>query len=87
MLDRLKNKMISDFRQWHKMWSSWLAVLWGIIVTAVWNDPATLQALVASLPEETRALLSPLVLAVVGGLPIIVRLVKQGGISKDDANG
>ena len=76
-LEKLKDKFIENCRQWYKMWSSWLAVLWGMIVTVFWNDPTLLGELVSSLPEETRAWLSPVVFALVSALPIIVRLLKQ----------
>jgi hypothetical protein len=86
MLEKLKNwrdAFVEDCRKWYKLWSSWLAILWGIIVTAVWNSPETLNLLIQSMPEETRALLSPLVLGLVAGLPIIVRLLKQN-LNKSD---
>lgn len=76
-LKRFRDNFIEDCRYWWKMWSSWLAVIWGVIVTAVWNSPETLQSIVTVLPEETRALLSPLILGLVAGLPIFVRLLKQ----------
>lgn len=75
--EKLKEQFLEDCRHWWKLWSSWLAVLWGIIVTVFWNDPTLLGQLVNVLPEETRALLSPLVLGIVAALPIIVRLLKQ----------
>jgi hypothetical protein len=49
----------------------------GVIVTAFWNDPEVFGELVNSLPEETRAVLSPIVLAVVTAIPILTRLLKQ----------
>lgn len=76
-LEKIKDKFIEDCRQWYKLWSSWLAILWGIIVTVFWNDPTLLGQLTAILPDETRALLSPLVLGVIAALPIIIRLLKQ----------
>lgn len=80
--DTLKTKFVDNFRQWYKMWSSWMAIVWGIVVTVFWNDPGLLGRLVSELPEETRAMLSPVVLAVVSGLPIIVRLLKQQSLTK-----
>ena len=80
MLNRLKNwrdAFVEDCRQWWKLWSSWLAIIWGIVVTVFWNDPTLLGQLVNVLPGETRALLSPLVLGIVAALPILVRLLKQ----------
>lgn len=64
------------------MWSSWLAVVWGIIVTILWNDPTILGDFVNNLPEETRAYLSPIVFGIVSALPIIVRLLKQQKLMK-----
>lgn len=80
--EKFKDKFVEDCRQWYKLWSSWLAVLWGIIVTVLWNDPTLLGQIVNVLPEETRAILSPLVLGVVAALPIIVRLLKQQKLVK-----
>ena len=77
MLQKFKEKFLEDCRHWYKLWSSWLAVLWGMIVTVFWNDPGLLRELTDQLPEETRAYLSPLVLGIVAGLPILVRLMKQ----------
>lgn len=85
MLQKLKDKLIEDARGWWRMWSSWLAVLWGMIVTMFWNDPGMLLSIANQLPPETRALLSPIVLGLVAGLPIIVRLIKQQKKGQDDA--
>lgn len=76
-LDRIKSKFIADCKEWYKLWSSWLAFAWGLIVLVFWNAPETLNSLVQVLPDETRAILSPVVLGLVAGLPIIVRLLKQ----------
>jgi hypothetical protein len=77
VLQNFRDKFIEDCRNWWKFWSSWLAVIWGVIVTAVWNSPETLGQLVSVLPDELRAWLSPVVLGLVAGLPIFVRLLKQ----------
>lgn len=80
MLAKLKNwrdAFVEDCRQWWKLWSSWLAIIWGFIVAIFWNSPETLQEVVNVLPEETRQLLTPLVIGIVAGLPIAVRLLKQ----------
>jgi len=80
MLEKLKNwrdALIEDCRHWWRLWSSWLAILWGIVVTAFWNDPTFFKDLVDQMPEEVRGWLSPLVLAFVSGLPIFIRLLKQ----------
>lgn len=77
MIEKLRARLCAEAAQWHKLWSTWLAVVWGLIVTAIWNDPDTLQSLVNALPDQVRALLSPLVLGLIAGLPILVRLLKQ----------
>lgn len=82
----VRDRFIDDRKAWWRLWSSWLAVLWGVIVTAVWNSPETLQSIVSILPEETRALLSPLILGLVAGLPILVRLLKQNLPTGDTAS-
>jgi hypothetical protein len=76
-LDRLKDKFLGECREWWKLWSSWLAILWGCITTVFWYEPTLLGELVNVLPMETRAYLSPLVLGLVAGLPITIRLLKQ----------
>lgn len=83
MVRKWKDRLIDEARNWHKFWSNRLAILWGLIVTAFWNDPTALQEIVNVLPESTRALLSPMVLAIVAGLPIIVRLTKQANLTKE----
>lgn len=77
VLKNFRDRFVEDCRYWWKMWSSWLAILWGVIVTAVWNSPETLGQLLSVMPDELRAYLSPLILGVVAGLPILVRLIKQ----------
>jgi hypothetical protein len=62
---------------WYKLWSSWLAVLWGMIVSAVWVDPTVLKEITDAVPDQYRVYLSPLVMGVVTALPILVRLLKQ----------
>lgn len=81
LFEKLGDRLIDEAKDWWKMWSSWLAIAWGVIVTAVWNSPETLQMVVNAMPEEVRALLSPLILGIVGGLPILVRLIKQQKLS------
>lgn len=77
MFEKLRNRFVDDARCWYKMWSSWLAIFWGLIVTALWTDPTIFTSLVGGLPDEVRAFLSPVVLGLVSALPILVRLIKQ----------
>lgn len=77
MLEKIKARLVDEAHCWYKMWSSWLAGFFGVIVTAIWNDPTLPSQLLAYLPEQYRAMLSPVVLAVVSGLPVILRLLKQ----------
>lgn len=82
VLEGFRDRFIEDCASWWKFWSSWLAVFWGVIVTAVWNSPETLSELVNIMPESIRAWFSPVVLGVVAGLPILVRLIKQQKLVK-----
>jgi hypothetical protein len=77
-------RLVDHCGKWWKMWSSWLAMLWGLIVVVFWNDPNWISMLVASLPPELRAVMSPVVLGIVSGLPIILRLIKQQKVKPDD---
>jgi hypothetical protein len=76
----LRDRFIEDCTQWWKLWSSWLAGLWGLIVVTFWNEPTLLSQVVTILPESTRAYLSPLVMLFVSGLPILIRVLKQRNI-------
>lgn len=84
MLKKWKDKLIEDCRYWWKLWSSWLAILWGLVVTVLWNDPMMLMTFANQLPPEVRAMVSPLVWLAVSGLPIIVRLLKQKKLEKSN---
>ena len=77
MFEKLKARLCGEANQWYKMWSSWLAAAWGLIVLVFWNDPTILPQLLTTLPDGARAWLSPVVVAVVTGLPVMVRLMKQ----------
>jgi ABC-type antimicrobial peptide transport system permease subunit len=68
---------IDDCNLWYKKWSTWLAFLWGFVGVLFWNIPNWLPQIVTSLPPEVRALLSPVVLAVMSGLPILISNLKQ----------
>jgi hypothetical protein len=83
-----RDRLIDRGRHWWKQWSSWLAFLWGLIVMVFWNDPSWISSIVASLPPELRAVMSPVVLGVVSGLPIILKLLKQRKLEecKEQAN-
>lgn len=86
MLEKLKDRLIDEAQDWYKFWSSKLAILWGIIVTVFWNDPTLLGQLLEVMPPEVRAWLSPVVLALVAGLPIFVRLLKQQKLQNTQEN-
>lgn len=76
-MDKLRNMLVAEAAVWYKLWSSWLAVLWGVVVTVLWNDPSMLTSILDALPPQVRGMLSPVVLASAAALPIIVRLLKQ----------
>lgn len=81
----MSNWFVDHCRAWYKLWSSWLAMVWGAIVTAVWIEPDTLKSLTDLLPDKYREAVSPLVFTFIAGLPIIVRLLKQN-LPKGDNN-
>lgn len=68
---------IDDCNLWYKKWSTWLAFVWGLIGVVFWNIPTWLPQLVTALPAEVRAVLSPVILVVLTGLPILVVNLKQ----------
>lgn len=82
-LATFNHHFLDDCHLWYKKWSSWLAFLWGTVGVIFWNIPTWLPSLVGNLPPEVRALLSPLVLLILTGLPIIVANLKQKKL--DDA--
>jgi hypothetical protein len=73
----LRQHFIQDCAAWWKLWSTWLAALWGVIVTFFWVDPTYLQQLLNVLPADIRTKVSPFIFLVAAGLPVIVRLLKQ----------
>lgn len=77
MWGKFKARLIADARYWYKMWSSWLALAWGAIVTFFWNDPTMLNQVLVGVPPDMRASMSPLIFLAASALPIIVRLLKQ----------
>lgn len=83
-IKKIRDKFIDDCRQWWKLWSSWLAIIWGAIVTALWNEPQVLGEIANVLPPEYRALLSPFVFFIISGLPIFVRLLKQSKLDQQN---
>ena len=83
LFDKLRLRFVTGARNWYRMWSSWLSVVMGVVVTIFWNDPSILTQLVDVMPGEVRAYLSPLVLGVSAALPIIVRLLKQQKLIKN----
>lgn len=77
LFQKLRKLFVDGCGYWYRMWSSWLAVLWGAIVTGFWVQPDTLQSITDLLPQEYREKVSPLVFLFISALPIIVRLLKQ----------
>lgn len=78
MFDAFRARLTSEAQVWYKLWSSWLAILWGAVVAFFWYEPTTLSDILAVVPEPYRSGLSPVVGFVAAALPIIVRLLKQG---------
>lgn len=87
MLTKLRDRLCDEASQWYKMWSSWLAVAWGAILTLLYNYPTILTEIVNALPAQYRGTLSPLVFIVASGLPILSRLLKQRNVTKPGGAG
>lgn len=82
MWGKIQAHLCDDARHWYKLWSSWLALLWGGICFAIAEEPTTLQQALSLLPPEYHKLLPPAVFLFASALPIIVRCLKQGGLKK-----
>ena len=82
MLEKIKGRLCDEASHWYKMWSSWLAVVWGLVVTVFWTDPTLLPSMLNAMPGEVRVMVSPLIMGVVSALPILVRLFKQRKLEK-----
>ena len=82
MFEKLRDRLCDEAAQWYKMWSSWLAALWGLVVTVFWTDPTLLPSLLNSMPGEVRVFISPIVFGAAAALPILVRLIKQPKIEQ-----
>lgn len=77
MWGKFQVRLIEGARYWYKLWSSWLAGLWGAIVAFFWADPTMLSQILNGVPPDMRRWMSPLIFLFAAGLPIIVRLLKQ----------
>lgn len=82
MLEKIKDRLCDEAAHWYKMWSSWLAVAWGAIVTIFYTYPHIMLEVVNAVPAEYRGKLSPLVFVLASGLPILSRLLKQRNVPK-----
>lgn len=85
MLGKLRDRFIEECRAWYKLWSSWLAIAWGLVVAFFWNSPETLGQILSVMPEPYRAYISPIIFAIAAGLPIVVRLLKQNKLGDSNA--
>ena len=81
MLGTNRDRLCAEAAHWYKMWSTWLAVGWGIITATFWNDPTLFGAIANAFPANIRAGMTPLVFALTTVLPIMVRLLKQRKVS------
>lgn len=74
---KLTDRMVADWRDWHRWWSSRLAIAAGALVALVVAAPETALGVLNALPPETRAAISPTVGLVVFGAAMFTRLWKQ----------
>lgn len=85
MFSKLKLQFTSDAKYWYKLWSSWLAIIWGGVVYAVAEEPSTIQSFLTSIPAPYNKLIPGFAFAVAGVLPILVRCLKQGSLQKPNS--
>jgi hypothetical protein len=83
----VKLLFVDNACHWWKLWSNRLAVLLSFAIAAVWNDPGMFSAAVNLLPAETRAFLSPVVILIAAGIPILTRMIAQPKLVKDKTDG
>lgn len=76
-----KQRLVDDWRNWHRWWSMRLNALGLAILTWVQFDPVGVLYVWSLMPDEVRFILPPRVLVFVGlglfALSMIARVVKQ----------
>ncbi len=86
ILDRLKSRVVDDWRDWWKLWSVRLNALGLAIMGWVAFDPVPILYVWNLLPREVRVLLPAAPLAVIGAtlfaLSMSAKLVKQRKLEK-----
>lgn len=80
MFERWKAHLTEDACYWYKRWSSWLAVIWGVVVAIFWDSPGWMSAIVAAVPQDVRSATSPVIWIVMTALPILIVQIKQKNI-------
>lgn len=74
---KLTDRLVADWRGWHRMWSVRLGALAGIALAFLVEAPETALGALNALPPETRAAISPFAGLALWGLVTVVRLWKQ----------
>jgi hypothetical protein len=88
MWGKIKSRFTDDARYWYKLWSSWLAIIWGAIVYAVAEEPSTIQSFLTSIPAPYNKIIPGVAFVFAGVLPIVVRCLRQGSLptKMEDSN-
>ena len=79
IIDRLRDRLIDDWRQAWRLWSVRLAALAGAIAAAIVGSPQLLLGLIAHAPDRWRPLAAAAAGVIVFLVPAITRVIRQGG--------
>lgn len=74
---RFTSHLTDDAKYWYKLWSTWLAGIWGLLMYALTEDPGSIGQVLNSIPSDYRHFVPPVAFIIAGPLPILVRLWKQ----------
>ncbi|TCM40114.1 hypothetical protein [Novosphingobium sp. ST904] len=73
----MKLTLVAHWRLWWRRWSTWLAGVWGALVTLVLSDPQALAAVGRLLPERHRPLWAIGVGLLTWAAPVILTQIRQ----------
>lgn len=79
VLERLRARLVDDWRLAWRWWSVRLAALAGVGVSYLLAAPETLVQVIDALPPELRGWVPPLLGPVLTGAIVLVRLWRQEG--------
>lgn len=82
MFEKFKERLTDDAKYWYKLWSSWLAMIWGAGVYFFWEDPSLANDVYSAIPQPYRGHVGMPLAVFAAALPILVRCLKQGKLQK-----